>query len=127
MSTNVISDNPSTEPKTKIRYAVVGLGYIAQIAVLPAFAHAGENSELVAIVSGDPKKLKKLAKKYRVEKTYSYEQYAECLESGEIDAVYIALPEQHAPRLCRRSSACRHSCALRKANGKNRTGMHRHD
>jgi predicted dehydrogenase len=76
----------------KIRYAVVGLGYISQIAVLPAFAHAGENSELVALVSGDEKKLKSLAKKYEVRKTYSYERYAYCLESGEIDAVYIALP-----------------------------------
>ncbi len=76
----------------KIRYAVVGLGYISQVAVLPAFVHARENSELVALVSGDEKKLKTLAKKYKVARTYSYEQYADCLESGEIDAVYIALP-----------------------------------
>jgi predicted dehydrogenase len=75
----------------KIRYAVVGLGYIAQVGILPAFAHARENSELAALVSGDPGKLKALAKKYRVPKTYSYEQYANCLEDG-IDAVYIALP-----------------------------------
>ena len=26
----------------KVRYAVVGLGYIAQVAVLPAFQHAGK-------------------------------------------------------------------------------------
>ena len=76
----------------KIRYAVVGLGYISQIAVLPAFAHAGENSVLSALVSSDPAKLKKLSRKYKVDQTYSYEQYADCLNSGEIDAVYIALP-----------------------------------
>jgi predicted dehydrogenase len=81
----------------RVRYAVVGLGYISQIAVLPAFAHARENSELVALVSGDATKLEKLAKKYRVTKTYSYEQYAECLASGEIDAVYIALPNNMHP------------------------------
>jgi predicted dehydrogenase len=75
----------------KIKYAVVGLGYISQVAILPAFAHAEENSELAAIVSGDPAKLKALAKKYKVPKTYSYEQYADCLGDG-IDAVYIALP-----------------------------------
>ena len=40
--------------KRSIRYAVVGLGHIAQIAVLPAFAHARRNSQLVAVVSGDP-------------------------------------------------------------------------
>ena len=37
-----------------IRYAVVGLGYIAQVAVLPAFRHAARNSRLAALVSGDP-------------------------------------------------------------------------
>jgi predicted dehydrogenase len=77
---------------SKIRYAVVGLGYIAQVAVLPAFAHAKENSQLTALVSDDPKKLRELSRKYKVKNTYSYEQYADCLRSGEIDAVYIALP-----------------------------------
>ena len=33
-------------PGAKIRYAVVGQGYIAQAAVLPAFAHAKRNSVL---------------------------------------------------------------------------------
>ena len=78
--------------KRKIRYAVVGLGYISQIAVLPAFAHAGENSELAALVSGDREKLKQLSRKYGVKRTYSYEQYSDCLNTGEVDAVYIALP-----------------------------------
>ena len=76
----------------KVRYAVVGLGYISQVAVLPAFQHALENSELLALVSGDATKRAQLAKKYGVSKTYSYEQFPECLESGLIDAVYIALP-----------------------------------
>jgi predicted dehydrogenase len=85
-------EKKQTEGNRKVRYAVVGLGYIAQIAVLPAFAHAQENSELMALVSGDPKKLQKLSRKYKVEHTYSYEQFADCLAGGEIDAVYIALP-----------------------------------
>jgi hypothetical protein len=42
--------------KQKIRYAVVGLGHIAQTAVLPAFEHA-ENSELAALVTGNPEKV----------------------------------------------------------------------
>lgn len=78
--------------KRRIRYAVVGLGYIAQAAVLPAFAHAGQNSELVALVSGDELKLQKLGRKYGVPRTYTYHLYDECLRSGEVDAVYIALP-----------------------------------
>lgn len=81
----------SSTGEPKIRYAVVGLGYIAQVAVLPAFAKA-KNSELVALVSDDSKKLSKLSKKYKVPLTYSYDQYEECLNSGEVDAVYIALP-----------------------------------
>jgi len=73
----------------KVRYAVVGLGHIAQVAVLPAFRSAG-NSELVALVSGDQKKRKQLAKKYRVHQTFDYSGYEEALEH--VDAVYIALP-----------------------------------
>jgi glucose-fructose oxidoreductase len=75
-----------------VRYAVVGLGYIAQESVLPAFRHASANSELVALVSDDPTKLKKLGRKYGVARLYSYDEYDACLASGEIDAVYIALP-----------------------------------
>jgi predicted dehydrogenase len=78
-------------PGAKIRYGVVGLGHIAQVAVLPAFAHA-RNSELRTLVSDDPIKRKKVGKKYNVDRTFSYDQYEECLNSGEIDAVYIALP-----------------------------------
>ncbi|HKY64564.1 MAG TPA: Gfo/Idh/MocA family oxidoreductase [bacterium] len=78
--------------RKQIRYAVVGLGYISQSAVLPAFAHAAKSSALTALVSDDPAKLKQLGKKYRVPNLYSYEQYQDCLASGEIDAVYIALP-----------------------------------
>ncbi len=75
-----------------VRYAVVGLGHIAKVAILPAFAHAQENSELRALVSSDPTKLKELSQSYQVPLTYSYEQYQDCLQSGEVDAVYIALP-----------------------------------
>jgi glucose-fructose oxidoreductase len=77
-------------PKRQIRYAVVGLGHIAQVAVLPAFGNARRNSKLAALVSGDEFKRKSLSEKYAVEKTYSYEQYEECLKT--VDAVYIALP-----------------------------------
>ncbi len=81
-----------TEKKTRIRYAVVGLGHITQAAVLPAFAHAGRNSELVALVSGDPAKLKELGRRYRVKHALPYEEYEDFLRSGAVDAVYIALP-----------------------------------
>jgi predicted dehydrogenase len=92
-SAHKVSGNAgTTRSAKKVRYAVVGLGYISQVAVLPAFQHARENSELVVLVSGDATKRAQLAKKYHVSKTYSYEQFSQCLESGLIDAVYIALP-----------------------------------
>ena len=94
----------SKERPTKVRYAVVGLGYIAQAAVLPAFAHARENSELAALVSGDPEKLKTLSRKYKVERSYSYEAFGDCLKSGAVDAVYIALPN-HMHRAYAESAA----------------------
>jgi predicted dehydrogenase len=77
-----------------IRYAVMGLGHIAQVAVLPAFAHAKRNATLAALISSNPAKLRKLGQKYGVDRLYSYEQFDECMSSGEIDALYIALPNQ---------------------------------
>ncbi|HEY9655749.1 MAG TPA: Gfo/Idh/MocA family oxidoreductase [Crinalium sp.] len=86
------SSQPSSQNgNRKIRYAVVGLGWFAQEAAMPAFTQA-DNSELVALVSDDPTKLKELGQKYGVQHTYSYEEYEDCLTSGEVDAVYIALP-----------------------------------
>src|SRR5579859_6555642 len=77
----------------RVRYAVVGLGWIAQAAMLPAFANASANSELVALVSDDASKREQLGEHYGVAARYSYAQYDECLHSGAVDAVYIALPD----------------------------------
>ncbi|HEY7219860.1 MAG TPA: Gfo/Idh/MocA family oxidoreductase [Candidatus Binatia bacterium] len=82
----------ASKHRRQIRYAVVGLGHIAQVAVLPAFAHARKNSQLTALVSDDPQKLKALGRRYRVDHLFSYREYDECLGSGMVDAVYIALP-----------------------------------
>jgi predicted dehydrogenase len=89
---NKVRQSSSSRGKRKIRYAVVGLGYISQIAVLPAFTHAAKNSELTALVSDDAEKLKKLGRKYRVELLHQYDEYDDLLASGEVDAVYIGLP-----------------------------------
>ncbi len=78
-----------TASTRKIRYAVIGSGHIAQIAVLPGFKTA-TRSELAAIVSGDPEKREKLRKQYRLERVYRYEEYDRAL--AEVDAVYLTLP-----------------------------------
>jgi glucose-fructose oxidoreductase len=93
-------------PRKQLRYAVVGLGHIAQVAVLPAFGNARRNSRLAALVSGDPVKLEELGAKYHVDRRYSYEQYDEILKNGEVDAVYIATPNSmHAEYAIRAAQA----------------------
>src|SRR3954466_6462704 len=76
----------------KIRYAVVGLGNIAQVAVLPAFEHAAENSELVALISSDPEKLQVLGERYNAKLTGSYDDLDQLLAGGQVDALYVATP-----------------------------------
>lgn len=85
--------NPATHGGP-VRYAVVGLGWFAQVAVLPAFENARDNSRLEALVSGDAKKLAELGERWGVpaERRVGYEGYDELLRSGEVDAVYIVLP-----------------------------------
>jgi glucose-fructose oxidoreductase len=96
---------PAQQP---IRYAVLGLGHIAQVAVLPAFAHARRNSHLAAIVSGDRTKRREVAKRYRVEAAFHYREFDECLRS--VDAVYLALPKsmhaEYTIRAARAGSTC---------------------
>lgn len=89
---------------SKVRYAVVGLGHIAQAAVLPAFAHAKRNSTLHALVSGSVEKLNTLGDRYRVPVRASYDNYERCLK--EVDAVYICTPNtEHADYAVRAARA----------------------
>jgi predicted dehydrogenase len=99
----------TAEAPPQIGYAVVGLGHIAQNAVLPAFRHAKENSRLVALVSGDAEKRRALTKKYRKTRGYSYDEYEECLRAPDVDAVYIALPNHlHCDYTVRAAQAGKH-------------------
>ena len=75
----------------KVRYAVVGVGWISQAELLPGVEHTG-NSEVVALVTGHAEKAEKVGEKYGIEKVYSYDELDGLLASGEIDAVYLATP-----------------------------------
>ncbi len=98
-----------TSSSKTVRYAVIGLGHIAQAAVLPAFRHAKRNSSLAAFVSGDTKKLRALGKRYGVKRLCDYDEIDELFASGEIDAVYIALPnDQHKEYAVRAARAGLH-------------------
>ena len=74
----------------KIRFAIVGLGHLAQVAVLPAFRNL-DNAEIDALITGDRRKGKTLARRYGVEDVYEHSEYEQCLDGG-IDAVYIVMP-----------------------------------
>jgi predicted dehydrogenase len=70
---------------------VVGAGHISQSAFMPAFERA-PGSELVAVVSGDAVKRAELPRRFDLPRVVGYDEYDELLASGDVDAVYIALP-----------------------------------
>jgi predicted dehydrogenase len=76
----------------KVRYAVVGGGWISQAAFMPGVAQTG-NSEMTAIVTGDPQKAKALAEIYGLT-AFGYAHYRDALASDLFDAVYLALPNR---------------------------------
>jgi len=75
----------------RIGYAVIGIGALAQAAILPAFANSS-NSRLVALVTGNPQKGKKLARQFHAKHVFHYSELAECLRDSEVNAVYLSTP-----------------------------------
>ena len=75
----------------KVRYAVVGAGWIAQEDFMPGVEHTG-NSVMTALVTGDAEKAKELAKMYDIENVTDYDGYDALVNSGKIDAIYLATP-----------------------------------
>jgi predicted dehydrogenase len=78
--------------------AVIGQGYFAQAAILPAIEQL-EDVELTALVSGSRHKLDELGHRYGVRTLCDYDQLDPLLASGRIDAVYIAVPNDLHARL----------------------------
>jgi predicted dehydrogenase len=75
----------------KVRYAVVGAGWIAQEDFMPGVAHTG-NSVMTALVTSDQSKAKRLLKRFSIPRLYDYDSYERMLHSGDVDAVYLAVP-----------------------------------
>jgi predicted dehydrogenase len=95
-------------PPDKVGFAVVGLGCIAQTAVLPSFA-ASKNAKLVAVVSRDREKAQQAARKFNASSAYTNAEYAACLANPEVSAVYIATPSgEHADFTIRAAEAGKH-------------------
>src|SRR3954451_20291806 len=88
-----------------VKFAVIGQGHFAQAAILPAFAQA-DGWELKALFSGDDVKRVALSRKYGAVTVLGYEDYDGYLRNGEVDAVYIALPNDlHADYAIRAARA----------------------
>ena len=75
----------------KLGFAVVGLGKIAEDAVLPAFRHT-KKARLVAVVSRDVAKAKRVARKFGAKSFYQSDDFSSCLLNPDVDAIYIATP-----------------------------------
>jgi len=92
----------------RVGYAVVGLGSIAEVAVLPAFRNS-KRSKLVAVVSHDEKRAKQLGAKFGVKDCYAYENYDQCLAHPGVEAVFIAsVNGAHAEQTLRAAVAGKH-------------------
>lgn len=92
----------------RVGYAVVGLGRIAEWAVLPAFRHS-RKAKLIALVSGNERKAQRLAAKFGASDYYSYDDYALCLSHPQVEAVFIATNNgSHAEYTVRAAAAGKH-------------------
>lgn len=76
----------------EVRYGVVGLGWFAQAAILPAFRHAKKNSRLVALFSSDAEKLRRLGEEHGVRARFAYDRLESAVRDEGIDALYLAVP-----------------------------------
>lgn len=97
-------------PDSRVGYAVVGLGHLALEEVLPALSKC-KKSKLVALVSGSPEKMKKVARQYGIADTscYSYQNFDSIKTNKSVDVVYIILPNGlHKEYVIRAAAAGKH-------------------
>jgi predicted dehydrogenase len=105
-----IQDQPANPPSRKFGYCIVGLGRISLGHFMPA-CRASQRSQITALVSGHRDKAEKTAAEYNVplKNIYSYQNYDEIAGNPDIDAVYIALPNNmHAEYTIRAANASKH-------------------
>jgi predicted dehydrogenase len=75
----------------QIGYAVVGAGPLVERTLLPAFARAGGETRLAAIVSADRARAQALAQEHRVT-AFHYDEFRQSLQRDDVQAVYLASP-----------------------------------
>ena len=98
------------EPGRKLGYAIVGLGSYGLGMIIPQFKNC-QHSKLVALVSGDAMKAKRVANEYGVpeKNIYHYQNFDSIRDNPEIDIVYVCLPVfMHAEYTIRAARAGKH-------------------
>ncbi len=96
--------------KQKVGYAIVGLGHLSLEELLPALENC-EYSRCVALVSGSPEKMSRVAQQYGIDpkSCYSYERFDEIKNNKEVDVIYIVLPNGlHKEYVIRSAKAGKH-------------------
>lgn len=94
----------------KLGYAIVGLGGYGLGIIIPQFKNC-QHSKLVALVSGDPAKARRVAAEYGVPERgiYNYANYDSIRDNPDIDVVYVCLPvSMHAEYTIRAAQAGKH-------------------
>jgi predicted dehydrogenase len=94
----------------KIGYAIVGLGGYGLGIIIPQFKNC-QHSKLVALVSGDEAKARRVAAEYGVPERgiYNYKNYDSIKDNPDIDVVYVCLPvSMHAEYTVRAAQAGKH-------------------
>jgi glucose-fructose oxidoreductase len=72
-----------------VGFAVLGLGALAQTAILPAFRNM-QTAKLVAVISRDREKARRLGEVHGA--AFAHDSLDECLANSQVEAVYIATP-----------------------------------
>jgi hypothetical protein len=103
-------------PDRKLGYAIVGLGGYGLGIIIPQFKNC-QHSKLVALVSGDPVKARRVAAEYGVPERsiYDYKNFDSIKDNPDIDVVYVCLPvSMHAEYTIRAAAAgvCRFSATI---------------
>ncbi|MBC6988842.1 Gfo/Idh/MocA family protein [Hymenobacter sp. BT491] len=97
-------------PEQRVGYAIVGLGHLTLEEILPAMGQC-KKSKPLALVSGSPEKMAKVAKQYGIkpENCYSYENYDKLKDNPAVQVIYIVLPNSlHAEYTIRGAQAGKH-------------------
>ncbi len=115
-------------PKKKVGYCIVGLGRISMDHFMPAMKNS-QKAQITAVVSGHRDKAEKIAAEYNIptKNIYDYKNYDDIAHNSDIDAMYIALPNNmHAEYTIRAANAGK-ARAFREADGDQRERLPIHD